>query len=159
MAIQAYYHEIAYNIDITNIIKELDIMFLNELSASDCFDYFVNNFESLYKNESKYKQSTVLDPDIKNIDLYESLCDHYLSLIINHDEFKDLDISFERGLNGIRDFIYATFYDLKRDIYISIEINRNETLESVADSFNRGMRTVTQEYASGVHEIKMSNYS
>lgn len=134
-------------------------MFFTELSANDCFDYFVNNFESLYKNESKYKTSTYLDSDITNNNLYQNLCDNYLSQILNQEEFKDFVVTFERGLNGIRDFINAIFYDPINDNYIAVEFNRNEPTESITESFNRGLETVNREYAQAVYEIKMSNYS
>lgn len=131
---------------------------ISELSATDCFDYFVNNFESLYKNESKYKANPILDSQISNSSLYDDLHDNYLNLVITEDNVNDYQITYSRGLDGFTDFINATFYDPTTDQEVVIEINRDETPESVQHSFKKGLQTIRAEYASSVYELKNRNH-
>lgn len=131
---------------------------LTQLTATDCFDYFVNHFETLYKNESKYRNLAVLDPDITNLELYDSLTEHFLMDVLNNPEFKDYQVEFHRGDDGGEHFIRAFFTEPVDESVVSVEINRNEASESVADSFNKALETLRSTFAPEVHEMKTENH-
>ncbi len=132
---------------------------LTQLTATDCFDYFVNHFETLYKNESKYRNLAVLDPDITNIELYESLKEHFLLDVLNNPEFKDYQVDFERGIDGGDNFIMVAFTDPTDESVVTVEINRDETSESVLNSFNKGIETLRSTFAPEVYEMKTENHA
>ncbi|WP_334332838.1 hypothetical protein [Companilactobacillus sp. HBUAS59544] len=129
-----------------------------KLNATDCFDYFVNHFELLYKNEAKFRQNAVLDPDISNTELYDALKEHFLAEILKQDKFQDLNIEFSRDPEAVVDFIIVTLSDLKNQFEVIVEINRDDTAESVAESFMTGYNSILENYAASVHEMKMSNH-
>ncbi|WP_135374001.1 hypothetical protein [Companilactobacillus suantsaicola] len=129
-----------------------------KLNATDCFDYFVNHFESLYKNESKFRQNAVLDPDINNPELYDALKEHFLMEILKQDKFQDLNVEFSRDPEAVVDFILVTMSDPRHQFEVIVEINRDDTAESVAESFMTGYTSILENYAASVHEMKMSNH-
>jgi hypothetical protein len=127
---------------------------LAELTATDCFDYFVNHFEFIYKNESKNRTNAVLDPDISTRQLYTNLQENYLSEILSKAEFQNLEVSFSRKNNDPTDYIIATFSFPNTDNKISIEFDRKDSTEDIAASFLTGIQAMKSTYAKEVIEMK-----
>jgi hypothetical protein len=85
---------------------------IKRLNAKDCFDYFVNNFDSVYQNESTYRNNATLDPEITNNILYLNLKDHYVRNILDNSDYQSFDVRFSRDSEAVVDFIVATFFRL-----------------------------------------------
>lgn len=134
----------------------VDIM--TKLDANDCFDYFVNNFDLLYKNESTYRNNPTLDPEITNRDMYTNMLNHFGNSVLNQPEFDKFEVRFTRGDETLENFIIATFIDPTDASEVSIEINRNDTPEYIEQTFRQGRQTLKTTYASEVFEIKNTNH-
>ena len=133
-----------------NTIKRLD--------ANDCFDYFVNNFDAVYQNESTYRNNATLDPEITNNILYLNLRDHYVAHILDVPDYQNFDVNFSRDSDTSDDFIVATFSDLDNNMTVSVEINRGDEPEITEELFKTGLQTLKSTYASEVYEMKPENH-
>lgn len=71
---------------------------IKRLNANDCFDYFVNNFDAVYQNESTYRNNATLDPEITNNILYLNLKDHYVKTSTAIFENNDRQITVKKRL-------------------------------------------------------------
>ncbi|WP_338214238.1 hypothetical protein [Companilactobacillus muriivasis] len=131
---------------------------ITRLDATDCFDYFVNNFDLLYKNESTYRKNPMLDPEITNRALYTNMLNYFGNPVLKQLEFTELEVRFTRGNESPTNFIIATFIDPTDDSKVSIEINRNDTPEYIEETFLKGRKTLRTTYASEVFEIKDINH-
>ena len=130
---------------------------LKRLNATDCFDYFMNNFDSIQQEESKFKDNTNLDPDLKHQEVYLALKKNYLNNISQMEE-DPLQIKFSRAKNAVRGFIIATLTNSATKKDVVIEINRGESAESVERSYANGRKTLRENYASSVYEMKKINH-
>lgn len=133
-----------------NTIKRLD--------ANDCFDYFVNNFDSIYKNESTYRHNPTLDPEITNEVLYTNLKDHYTISIFEQPSNNNFDVRFTREQENSADFIIAIFTNTISETQIFVEINRDDSDEMINELFQKGLRTLRSTFASEVYEMKSKNH-
>jgi hypothetical protein len=131
---------------------------IKRLNAKDCFDYFVNNFDSVYQNESTYRNNATLDPEITNNILYLNLKDHYVRNILDNSDYQSFDVRFSRDSEAVVDFIVATFSDLTTEIEVSVEINRDDTPEMIEELFKNGLQTLKETFASEVYEMKSENH-
>jgi len=131
---------------------------ITRLDATDCFDYFVNNFDLLCKNESTYRNNPTLDPEITNRDLYTNMLNHFGNQILNQPDFAEFEVRFTRGDESPTNFIIVTFIDPIDASEVSIEINRNDTPEYIEETFRQGRQTLRTTYASEVFEIKSINH-
>jgi len=131
---------------------------ITRLDATDCFDYFVNNFDLLCKNESTYRNNPTLDPEITNRDLYTNMLNHFGNQILNQPDFAEFEVKFIRGDESPTNFIIVTFIDPIDASEVSIEINRNDTPEYIEETFRQGRQTLRTTYASEVFEIKNINH-
>lgn len=131
---------------------------IKRLNAKDCFDYFVNNFDSVYQNESTYRNNAALDPEITNNILYLNLKDHYVRNILDNSDYQSFDVRFSRDSEAVVDFIVATFSDLTTEIEVSVEINRDDTPEMIEELFKNGLQTLKETFASEVYEMKSENH-
>ncbi|MFC6177200.1 hypothetical protein ACFQAV_10130 [Companilactobacillus huachuanensis] len=131
---------------------------VTKLNATDCFDYFVNNFDSLYKNESTYCANPTLDPEINNQNLYANMMNLFGNIILEQPEFSQFEVRFARGDESSEDFIIVTFVDPDDSSEVSLEVNRNDTPEYIEETFRHGRQTLRTTYASEVFEIKNINH-
>ena len=131
---------------------------IKRLNAKGCFDYFVNNFDSVYQNESTYRNNATLDPEITNNILYLNLKDHYVRNILDNSDYQSFDVRFSRDSEAVVDFIVATFSDLTTEIEVSVEINRDDTPEMIEELFKNGLQTLKETFASEVYEMKSENH-
>lgn len=101
---------------------------------------------------------TVLDPEVTNGSLYQSLQDNYLQPILQQPEYQNYQVTFSSIKTDLQDFILANLYDVDQDIFVEVEINRGDSPESISESFIQGLQTVKAEYAKGVQEMKNINH-
>lgn len=131
---------------------------IKRLNANDCFDYFVNNFDAVYQNESTYRNNATLDPEITNNILYLNLKDHYVKNILDNPDFQSFEVRFSRDFEASIDFIVATFSDITNGMEISVEINQDDTPEMTEKLFKNGLQTLKDTFASEVYEMKSENH-
>lgn len=131
---------------------------MKRLNANDCFDYFVNNFNSVYQNESTYRHNPTIDPEITNNILYTNLKDNFVSPILEKPEYTNFEVRFYRDSEAVTDFIVAAFTDTENEMEVSIEINRDDTIETITELFQNGLNTLRATYASEVYEMKSENH-
>lgn len=138
------------------LIKELIIVAnaISELTATDYFDYFVNNFESVGINKSTNRTNAVLDSNINTSELYSVLKEKYLVEILNKDEFKNSEVTFIRQQHNPDDFIVATLIDPHTESKISVELDKSDSPTSTKNAFMTGLNSIKSTYAKEVIEMK-----
>lgn len=138
------------------LIKELIIVAnaISELTATDYFDYFVNNFESVGINKSTNRTNAVLDSNINTSELYSVLRKKYLVEILNKDEFKNSEVIFIRQQHNPDDFIVATLIDPYTESKISVELDKSDSPTSTKNAFMTGLNSIKSTYAKEVIEMK-----
>ncbi|HIY93875.1 MAG TPA: hypothetical protein H9820_13160 [Candidatus Companilactobacillus pullicola] len=127
---------------------------ISELTATDYFDYFVNNFESVGINKSTNRTNAVLDSNINTSELYSVLKEKYLVEILNKDEFKNSEVTFIRQQHNPDDFIVATLIDPHTESKISVELDKSDSPTSTKNAFMTGLNSIKSTYAKEVIEMK-----
>ncbi|WP_334340718.1 hypothetical protein [Companilactobacillus sp. HBUAS56275] len=127
---------------------------ISELTATDYFDYFVNNFESVGINKSTNRTNAVLDSNINTSELYSVLKEKYLVEILNKDEFKNSEVTFIRQQHNPDDFIVATLIDPHTESKISVELDKSDSPTSTKNAFMTGLNSIKSTYAKKVIEMK-----